>query len=166
MEKLLEKLETVLQSEVNVHTTMIDSSKKINMALRTGDIETVDRQRIAHDEAVCRIEHLETERVDCCTTAADVLGIVKKPLRLSMLFEKIPEEWKWRLEKVQCTLKTRIKELIKLNISNRILLEEGLNVIGNTFSMFQKAGKKYAGYGKLGQTMAPSAPRSIINRIV
>jgi hypothetical protein len=166
MIELLEKLETVLQSEVDMHATMIVSSQEFNAALRSGDLAIIDRQRIVQDEAICKIEHLETQRMDCCTAAAEVLGIIKKPLRLTQLLDKIPNDWRTRLEKVHSALKGKINELTAINISNRILLEEGLKMLGNTFSIVRQAGKKYAGYGNQGQVTASPPFRSIINRTV
>jgi len=165
MENLLEKIEDVLIAEVEVHTSMISSSHQFNEAIKSGEHESINKQRIVNDDAVCTLEKLEEKRTDYCSEAAGRLGIFRKPLKLSMLLEKIPAEWKKRLEHQQQVLKLKIAELTSINTSNRILLEEGLKVIGATFTCIKKTESRFAGYGNRGQTM-PSSLISIINRTV
>jgi hypothetical protein len=166
MDNVLEKLEQVLQSELDVHTALLASAREFNDAIKEENIAVIDRQRLVHDETVCRIEKLEEQRMVYCAALARSLGIVKKPLRLAMVLEKVPHQWKERLGRIQQSLKEKIGELSKISISNRILLEEGLRVVGHTFSMLRQAGKKYAAYGKRGQSVSGPALQSIINRTV
>ncbi|MBN1575570.1 MAG: flagellar protein FlgN [Chitinispirillaceae bacterium] len=166
MENVLEKLEQVLTLELDVHTTLLASAHEFNSALKEENIDKIDRQRAIHDETICRIEKLEDQRISCCTSLARSLGIVKKPLRLAMLLEKMEQPWRERLEAVQQSLKEKINELSNIGNSNRILLEEGLRMVGQTFSMMQQAGRKYTAYGKRGQSVTGPARQSLINRTV
>ncbi|MBN1306374.1 MAG: flagellar export chaperone FlgN [Chitinispirillaceae bacterium] len=166
MENNLEKLEKVLISELDAHTSLLRSGYEFNIAIREENIDKIDRQRAIQDETICRIEKLEEQRVACCTLLARSLGIVKKPLRLAMLFEKMERPWRERLETVQQSLKEKINELSNISGSNRILIEEGLRMVGKTFSLLQQAGRKYAAYGERGQSVTGPARQPFINRTV
>lgn len=163
MEEILEKIEKVLIAEVETHSAMITSSHEFCEAIKSGETETIDQKRARNDEMICTLEHLEEQRSEYCNEAAHKLCILKTPLKLAMLTAKIPAEWKLRIEKQHQALKAKINELTKINTSNRILLEEGLKVIGETFSCMKKCGDRLSGYGNRGQTMS-SSMISIINR--
>jgi len=163
MDALLEKVEKVLAAEVDIHNEIIKSSLEFNAAIKSGETEAIDRQRNAHDAALCTLERLEEERVATCSDVASALGISRSPLKLSMLMERISTEWKVRLEKQQLLLRGKLAELTSITTSNRILLEEGLKFISATFDCVKKSGNRFSGYGKRGQTMSSSL-MSIINR--
>jgi hypothetical protein len=83
MNELLEKLEKVLLSEVDIHTAMVTSSRDFNNAIKEGNVENIKHQQSLHDEAICKIERLEEQRIGYCSKAAEILGITRKPLRLA-----------------------------------------------------------------------------------
>jgi hypothetical protein len=166
MNNVLEKLEQILSVEIEVHDIFLAAAHEFNAAIKNQNLADIDRQRAIHDETICRIEQLENERISCCTVLAGSLGIVKKPLKLGMLLEKVPQQWRNRLGSLQMALKSKIGELSKISTSNRILLEEGLRVVGSTFSFVQQAaGSRYAAYGKHGRSVAGPALQSMVNRI-
>ena len=165
MENELEKLEQVLTSELTVHNEFLDSAQEFNRALREQDLAGIDRQRAVQDTTVTRIEKLESERIACCTELARSFGITREPIKLGMLLEKMPLQWRGRMSTLQETLKTKVSELSKISTSNRILLEEGLRMVRSTYTFIQQAaGTRYAPYGRHGRTIASTAPQNIINR--
>ena len=167
MQTVLEKLEQVMQSELAVHDDLLASSREFNRAIRENDIENIDRQRSVQDATICRIEKLESERRSCCAVLAQSYGIVKQPLKLAMLIEKVPKQWCDRLGELQRALKDRLAELAKISASNRILLEEGMRMVQATFGFVrQAAAGRYCAYGKHGRTVAGPAVQSIINRTI
>lgn len=167
MENVLEKLEHVLTSELEVHNDFLASALEFNRAIKEQNLSDIDRQRAVHDDTICRIEKLENERITCCTVLARSLGVVRQPLKFAMLLEKLPPQWRNRFTTLQQMLKSKISELSKISTSNRILLEEGLRVAGATFSFVQQsAGNRYAAYGKHGRTVAGPGLQSIINRTI
>lgn len=163
MDALLDKIEKILTAEVDLHQEMLKSSLDFNVAIKNGDNEGIIKQKNMHDTALCTLERLEEERIASCKDVAQALGIMRSPLKLSMLLGSISAEWKKRLEKQQMLLWGKISELSALNTSNRILLEEGLKMIAATFDCIKKSGNRFSGYGKSGQTMSSSL-MSIINR--
>ena len=166
MEEVIERLEAVLKSELETHSSLLASAQEFNGALREENVAKIDRQRTAHDDMICRIEKLEEQRSECCSTLARSLGIGGKPLRMSMLLEKLPPRWRERLSSVQRSLREKVNELSKINLANRILLEEGLRMAEHTFSMVRQAGPKYTAYGTRGQSVSGPAVRTIVNRTI
>lgn len=167
METLLEKLEKILKSELDEHITFLDTARAFNHAIKEEDLGKIEQQRLVQDETVCRIEKLEDQRMECCTELAQSLGIGSRPFRLAQLLEKLPEHWRSRLEDIRRTLRNKVNELSKMNISNRILLEEGLRMVEHTFSSIRKCGSsRYAAYGQRGQVTGGTGPRTIFNQTV
>ena len=164
MNTILERLEQVLKAELDTHSALVVTARAFNQALKEENIESIQQHRAAHDEALCKIEKLEEQRIECCSVLAQSFGFSKKQLKLAQLLDKIPEAWRARLSAVRQALKSKITELSKLTISNRILLEEGLRIIEHTFSLVQQGSNKYAGYGKRGQSMVGPPLDSLINR--
>ena len=165
MENTLEQLEQVLTSELDVHDAFLVSARQFNKAIREQDLAGIDRERGVHDATVCRIEKLEGERMSCCRVLAQSLGVRRDPVKLNVLLEKLPAQWRERLGRLQDALKTRIAELSKLSTSNRILLEEGLRVVHATCSFVrQSAGSRYAPYGKHGRTVSGPTVQTMINK--
>ena len=166
MQELFEKLENILKSELDIHHVFLKTAQEFNSAIREENLGDVDRQRTIQDETICRIEKLEDERKLCCGDLASRFGITKKQVKLTMLLVKMPEAWRMRIEQVHKALKEKVAELVKISVSNRILLEEGLKVATHTFSAIQQCGNRFAGYGQSGKPATGSALRSIINRTV
>lgn len=166
MKTILEKLETVMKSELDIHITLVTSAHEFNGALKGDDLAGVDRQRQVYDESVCRIEKCEAQRTECCIAIAKSLGVVRRPLKMGMLLEKLPPMWRDRLGGLQRALHEKLTELFKVNVANRILLEEGIRMADHTIAMVRKAGKKYGAYGHYGQMVASPVTMTIINRTV
>ncbi|MBN1756941.1 MAG: flagellar export chaperone FlgN [Chitinispirillaceae bacterium] len=165
MKNTLEQLEQVLASELNVHEEFLVSARQFNKAIREQDLDAIDRERAVHDATVCRIEKLEVERMSYCRVLAQSLGIKRDPVKLGMLLEKIPPQWRDRLSMLQEALKKTISELSKISTSNRILLEEGLRVVHATCSFVrQSAGSRYAPYGKHGRPVDGPVFQTMINK--
>ena len=110
MDNVLEQLEQLLQSQLDVHNDFLASSREFNCAIKEQNITKIDQHRAIHDETICRIEKLEEQRIACCSLLARSLGIVKAPLRLSMVLEKVPLRWRERLCGIQLALKDKIRE--------------------------------------------------------
>lgn len=164
MENLLEKIEDVLEKEIDMHDRLIGSSQGMNKALRDGDVSAIDKERALHDEAFCNVEKLESQRQEICMEAAAALGIERANIKMPLLLDKIPASWRERLGALQQNLKGKIAELSSLTVSNRILIEEGLRMISNTFSIIRQAERRFDAYGTRGQSLAGSSMRSVINR--
>ncbi len=166
MESLLEELEGVLKDELDIHDSLLESANSFNAAIREEDLNKIDCQRAIHDKIACRLEKLEEQRTECCLSLAGKLGIEKRPLKMAMLIEKVPFQWKERLGLLHQKLKEKVKDLNKISISNRLLLEEGLRMVEHTFSMMNCAGSRYMAYGSRGQTVASAATKNLFNKTI
>jgi hypothetical protein len=166
MNTLLEKLETVLKSELEVHGAFLASTRELNNALKEENLVKIDHQRHMQDESICRIEKLEEQRSEYCTELARSLGISRRPVKMTMLLEKLPQQWRDRLGSIHMMLRDRLTELSRISVSNRILLEEGMRIAGNTISLIRNAGKKYGAYGHYGQQVAVPLTTTLFNKTV
>ncbi|NLG16917.1 MAG: flagellar protein FlgN [Fibrobacter sp.] len=165
MEKSLQELEQILSREVEVHSSMIQTAGAFNKAIKGNDLPALQQHSADQDRQICQIEKLEERRVECVNELSGSLGLTPAASRLQLMLEKLPEQWRPRFATVHTALKQKIAELSRLNTSNRILIEEALGTIGNTFSFLQQSNGKYAQYGARGKAEGSAASViTLINR--
>lgn len=164
MDTLLEKIEQILQLELGIHDTLITSSEQFNLAIKQEDIGSIHKYSADQDEKINLIAKYEDQRIHYCTSLCAELGITTPQPRLTTILERIPQQWRERLEKIQFALKQKTKMLARLSVANRVLIEEALLILNNTFTLIQNAQKKYHAYGMYGKSTAVPAMRTIINQ--
>ena len=166
MEKMYEELEKILVCELDVHSSLVETATAFNKSIREDNLPDIQTYTTKHDLQICQIEKLEEQRVQYCVLIGKTLGIKSKEPRLASLIEQAPLVRKNKLSEIHMLLKKRIDELSKLTISNRILLENALNVINNTFSFLQQTQKKYVPYGSKKKSNLAYQGHTLINRTV
>lgn len=164
MDDLLEKIEQILQQELDIHEALISTSEHFNQAIKQEDVGSIHKHSADQDEKINLIARCEEQRMHYCTSLCTELGITVASPRLATILERIPLQWRERLGKIQVVLKQRTKMLARLSIANRILIEEALLILNNTFALIQNAHKKYHAYGMYGKSTAVPAMRTIINQ--
>jgi flagellar biosynthesis/type III secretory pathway chaperone len=165
MEKLLEQLADILEKECDLHQDLLKTADALNEALKAQNLESIQTCTSIHDEQVYQITKLEEKRIDCASEIADVLKIKEENPKLDSLLQKVPQQWRARLSALQLKLKEQIKELFKINTSNRILLQEGISFINSSMKMFRSSPRTYQ-YGGKGKSAAFAASCSLINKVV
>jgi hypothetical protein len=166
MEKMYEELERILACELEVQCSLVETAASFNKSIREDNLPDIQTYTIKHDQQICQIEKLEEQRIQYCVLIGKTLGLESREPRLASLIEKAPPQSKSKLSEIQVHLKKRIDDLSKLTISNRVLLENALNVINNTFSFLQQTQKKYVPYGTKKKGNLAYQGHTLINRTV
>lgn len=166
MNHMFDELEKILSCELEVHETLVETAGAFNQSIRADNIPEIQTYTARHDEHICQVEKLEERRIEQCSILGKKLGLVSKEPRLSALIDNAPQEQKTRLLSIQKKLKSKINELVALTTSNRVLLENGLTVINNTFLFLQQSQRKFEPYSAKRKSSQPYQGYTLINRTV
>jgi hypothetical protein len=165
MENRFDELAALLDSELKIQSELIENAENFNKAIKENDLFSMQLNSSKHDTQICLLEKIEESRIACCRELSKNLGFVTTEPKLASLIDKAPEQTGKQLLKLQKSLKEGINSLSKINTSNRILLEEALNMISATFSIIHQSSKRYNPYGAKGRNTATAAGHLLINRI-
>ena len=165
MEKPLEELEQILSRELEIHVSLVQTANDLNKAIKESNLTALQQHTLDQDNKICQIEKLEEKRIQCILNLSNLLGLAQVPSKLAIILEKLPGQWRERLSNIHSILKQKIGDLVKINTSNRILMQEALGMISGTLALFQGTNSKFAQYGIKGKQANTAAARNLINRI-
>jgi phage I-like protein len=151
-----EELETILSREYDAHAELLDAAMQVNAAVKESDLETL-RLRTAHlDEKVSKIAEIEEQRTACCGTA-----------RLAAIIGQAPPYLREKLYNLQTSLKAMLHKISRVNVANRVLIEEGLQLVQGTLALTMQPGVRFAHYRERGNRATAALPfHPFINRTV
>jgi flagellar biosynthesis/type III secretory pathway chaperone len=166
MSAAIDTLMKILDEELQLHSSLLESAAAMNAAIKAGDVAGVQRLSSRYDQMLGRVEQAEERRLSQCDAIAAEHDLAGRHLNVSRIIDLLTDtETKNRLIALRAALKQKVGELAEINCSNRILLEEGLRTVAKTFEMATKAGSPPAGYEKKGRKDTRTVSRSIINQL-
>jgi hypothetical protein len=162
-----EELENVLAKECEAHEQMLQAAQAVNAAIRQSDLETLQKNTAYLDGRICLVEQLEERRKDCCGALARSLGIGRASLKLSALIEKAPAAAAGKLAGLHTSLRGLLEKIAKVTVSNRILINEGLELVRGRLNLAAQSAGRFDHYGQRGSRATARAPlHPFINRTV
>jgi DNA repair exonuclease SbcCD ATPase subunit len=166
-ELAFEELETILSKEFDAHEQLFSAAAQMNNAIKESDLPTLQKRSSLLDSRVLMIEQLEQQRGDCCTVLSRSLGINRVTVKLATVIEKAPPRFRGKLASLHTALKNIINKISSINVSNRVLLEEGLELVRGRLALIANPGDRFAQYRQGGRLSAAAAPlHPFINRTV
>jgi hypothetical protein len=161
------ELETILAKECEAHEQMFQATQAVNNAIRESDLPTLQKHTAYLDGKVCQVEQLEERRRDCCGALARGLGLGRMPVRLAALIEKAPAAIAGKLAGLHASLRNALEKIAKANVSNRILIEEGLQLVRGRLDLVAQAAGRFDHYGQRGGRESAELPlHPFINRTI
>jgi flagellar biosynthesis/type III secretory pathway chaperone len=165
MEALFLELETTLNEELGLYRRLLVAASAMNEALKCESVDNVRKNSKEYDDVTVAIEALEEKRLSQSDVIARHYGL-HNHVNLLRITEVAPAADKSRLLALRNELRTAIMELQKKNISNRVLLTEGLGVIAKTLALVATASEKISGYKQKGNKNFSKINRSMINTVI
>jgi hypothetical protein len=166
MDKLYNELERILNCELELHNSVVDTATLFNTSIRNDNLPDIQTYSSLHDEQICKIDKLEEQRIEFSILISSKLGLKTKLPKLAVLIEHAPKEYKEQLSQVHVKLKKKVSELSKITISNQLLLENAMNFIDCTLAFIRKSQLKFEPYGSKKKTGQSFQTYSLINRTV
>jgi hypothetical protein len=152
-----EELEKILGKEFEAHEQLLTAATQVNSAIKGSDLATLQNRTSHLDTKVALIEQLEEQRADCCRALSRSLGIDRTPVRLKALIEKAPPRFRDTLSRLHASLKSVLEKVSNINVSNRVLLEEGLEIVRGRFSLIATPDERFTQYRQGGRVSGSSA---------
>lgn len=166
MNKMYEELEKILESELDIHNSVVDTADKLNKSIRQNNLSDIQAYTFSHDEQLCRIEKLEEKRIEFSSAIGKEIGLETQIPKLAVIIEHAPENRKKRFSEIHSALKNKIIELSKLTVSNQLLLENSMQIINNTLSFVKQSQKKLVPYAADNKNKQSFQAYSLFNRTV
>ncbi|MDD5673486.1 MAG: flagellar protein FlgN [Chitinivibrionales bacterium] len=168
MDNELEKLIALLTQLYAVHNQLLEIGTAMNCAIKARNLPEIQRMLHHFDTAAGKVQELEEERLACCDTlAASIGGGLRRHLTLTALLDLLPQgQARTRLADLRRDLKAAINALTKINVSNRILLNEGIQYIGMTVALASHLHIKFTNYKTGGAKTGGPRQSNLINRVV
>ncbi len=165
MDNQFEELQSILTDELNIHTNLVTIAEEMNSAIKGKDVVKVQRYTAQFDACIGQIEVLEIKRLELCDGIAQVFKPKNRHLNLQSIIALMPEDKQKIISKTRASLKSKINDLVKINISNQLLLNESLLVIGKNFELVTRFQNKLAGYKHTGAMDKEPVRKNIVNQI-
>lgn len=146
-----EELESILGKEFEAHKQLLSAATQVNDAIKESDISTLQKRSCHLDNQVSMIEQIEQLRRDCCNALSRALGIERTSVKLATLIEKAPARFREKLSSVHHALKKLIGNIATINVSNRVLLEEGLELVRGRIAIIANPTDRFAQYRQGGR---------------
>jgi hypothetical protein len=163
-----QELEAILAKEYEAHEQLLTAVASVNSAIKGSDLAALQGHTGRLDEQIFQIGRLEEQRQECCSALARTLGLAAQgTVKLAALVEKAPEALREKLAALHGLLKKAVATISRINISNRILLEEGLQLVRGRITVMTQPSEQFAQYRSRGNRAAAALPhRSLINRTI
>lgn len=152
MASLMENLIEVLEKESGEYENLLGLSMKKTPVIVAGNLEELAKITDEEQIVVERINRLDGKRQEVFSDIANVINRDVKVLKISDLVTMLasrPEEQQ-KLAKVHDRLKTAVHEVERVNIQNRTLIQNALEMVEFDLNMLQsmKAAPETANYNR------------------
>ena len=165
MEKQFDELKTILTDELTIHNEVVKTASALNDAIKEKNVDAVQMLTARYDTYIGQIEMLEVRRLELCDAIARALKPQSNHMNLQNLIALMPEELRKPFAELRKSLKSKIDELVRINTSNQLLLNESLEVIKKNFDLVSQFQNKFAGYKQSGTMDKTTVKKNILNQI-
>jgi len=151
MDKMLNKLNHLLEQEVEIYRLMLRVLRKERDAVLCSSIEKLNAAAIEKDLIISKIGILEKQRVKALHKLALFLNYPPQTLKLSRLAQMVPEPYAYRLKNTYRNLIEVTKQIRKMNRSYESLITHALNVTKESITFLYNMIKSHQTYYSTGK---------------
>ena len=137
----------------------------MNGAIKEKEVARVQLLTALYDTLIGQIEILEVRRLEVCDAISRALMLKSRHTNLHGIIQHLPNEDQGSFTHIRDSLKSKMQELVRINTSNQILLNESLQAIGKNFELLARQQSKFANYKKSGAMSNEIVKKSIVNQI-
>lgn len=137
----LAELIRVLGLEKQLYQELTELAKAKQRVIIDNDIERLTAHLQDEEQLIKEIEEIERERRQVVVGLCTKLDISDKQLSFSRLREFLDEPAKTKLDEFKISLLEVLEELLAINETNRMLVEEAMKINDYTLRLFAQAMK-------------------------
>ena len=164
MDKQFEELKYILTDELKIHNELVKIAGEMSNAIKEKNVDLVQMLTGKYDTIIGQVEFIEARRLELCDRIAKTVKPENHHMNLINLIKIMPKEEQKPFTELRASLKGKIDELVKINTSNRLLLNESLMAIKKNFELFSQFQNKFNGYKKSGTMDKKTVKRTIVNQ--
>ena len=165
MDKQFEELKSILTDELTIHDELVKTAKEMSNAIKEKNVDLVQMLTGKYDNFIWQVELLEVRRLELCDRITKTVKPQNHHMNLQNLILIMPKEERKPFTELRASLKGKIGELVRINTSNGLLLNESLEAINKNFELFSQIQNKFNGYKKSGTMDKKTVKKSIVNQI-
>ena len=160
----VKELTSILEEEVVAHNEMVRTAGCINRAVLHREVDKVRSLTDAFDSLAEQVEVLEAKRQDIVRCFAREHFQSNAVLRIQTIIEAVGDPFRSRLAELGAALKKSVHNLMTINTSNKILLEENLKGVAMQFDLAARFRTKLNNYSHSGNLESATISRHFVNR--
>ena len=165
MEKQFDELKTILTDELKIHNEVVKTASELNDAIKEKNVDAVQMLTAGYDTYIGQIELLEVRRLEFCDAIAKALKPQNNHMNLQNLIAIMPKELQKPFSELRTSLKSKVSELLRINTSNQLLLNESLEGIKKNFDLVSQLQNRFAGYKQSGARDKTPVKKNLLNQI-
>ena len=136
MDSLLEEMICVFEDQSDLHRSLISVLRDEEAAIVGSKLSGLNKANREKETLILKIKKLEDKRFDLVSTLANSLGDERHDLTLEKLCKITNEPYSSRLNSCRENLMLSISKAKELNNSNKILLNNSIEFIRNSLTLF------------------------------
>ncbi len=165
MDEKFDELKSVLSHELEIYESLVKTADQMNQAIKQKEVDDVKQLTSRFDTYIEQVDMLESRRLEICDAIAREIKSEKQHMNLHNIITLLPKEKQQPFLEIRTSLKFKINELSKVNISNQLLLKESLIAIGKKFELILQSQNSIAGYKHTGNMDKEPIRKNIFNHI-
>ncbi len=164
MNTTVNTIEAILRDELRLHRDLLRAAQDMGEAIKSKEIGAVQSLTGRYDELVGEIEQLEEQRLAACDQFAAEHDLPQRHVSLRMVLSRTASSSRENMRDLQKALKEIINDLTRVNMANRILMEESLRAFSKTVELRATASVRKNGYGRTGALDTKPIVRPMVNQ--
>ena len=136
LEKHVHALSVIIEKEYEQYKRVFDLVRQEQKILVNADIDALEGNLREQQEIIRTINKLEAKRLREIEVIGVYLGVVPEKLKISNIAQNTPGELSRNLTDIERKFKSVLQEILKINKSNKFLINSSLQFIDKNIQVF------------------------------
>lgn len=136
LEKHVQALSAIIEKEYEQYKRVFDLVRQEQKILVNADIDALEGNLREQQAIICTINKLEVKRLREIEIIGVYLGVAPEKLKISNIAQNTPGELSRNLTDIERKFKSVLQEILKINKSNKFLINNSLQFIDKNIQVF------------------------------
>jgi FlgN protein len=123
LQQMTNRLRDLLVREEEVLKNSRESLTRVHLALRRGDLESLDTARVEQERLAADLRDLSTGRMDAVRILAHAVGVPVERPALTEIADRLPSAQATELQSLRARMRTTVGEVVELQKTNANLVQ-------------------------------------------
>lgn len=136
LEKHVQALSDIIEKEYEQYKRVFELVRQEQNILVNADIDALEKNLQEQQAIMCTINKLEAKRLREIEVIGIYLGVTPEKLKISNIAQNAPGELSQNLTDIERKFKSVLQEIIKINKSNKFLINRSMQFIDKNIQVF------------------------------